>query len=102
MAIQDIITDTACCKNPYKKQFYNFDDHEVREAQARQIKVSHKKLSLCMWKYLLSCSPELCCLYTVLHIFGSVSSKNDVLNSTCSTFAAICVAYTVQMLVPLF
>ena len=33
------LADTACCLNPYNQTYYNFDDHEVKEATAKQVKV---------------------------------------------------------------
>lgn len=34
-----VYADTACCLHPYTQTYYNFDDHEVREATAKQVKV---------------------------------------------------------------
>lgn len=37
--------DTACCLNPHTQTYYNFDDHDVKEASAKQVKVANFVIS---------------------------------------------------------
>ena len=79
-----LFSDTACCLNPFTLTYYNFDDHDVKEATAKQVKASGRlhpvHYSLCLHVHFA----EWRRLPAVLHITGAPSSQGQVLTALIS------------------
>ena len=93
--------DTACCLNPYSQTYYNFDDHDVTEATAKQVKVKREggreggrvgkrgERKGGRGIMTLPCCTEWCWLLAVLHFPGAPPSQGKVLTSIICLFLII-------------